>query len=54
MEIDLSPLWSWVLPLWGLFVLALMFVGSLLAPTVIPAIHVGGARALKRVRFTLP
>ncbi len=37
-ELDLSALWSWTIPLWGLFVLALFLGGVLLAPQVLEAI----------------
>lgn len=30
MDLDISSLWSWTLPLWGLFVIV-MFVGGILS-----------------------
>ncbi len=53
MDFDLSALWSWTIPLWGLFILVLFLGGVLLAPAVIAAMPVmtGGARAGKHVRW---
>ena len=59
MDLDLSSLWSWTVPLWGLF-LVVMFLGGVLMettvlqglPTVLQGLPAkGGAR---RVRFSLP
>ena len=51
MELDTSALWSWTIPLWGLFVLVLFLGGVLRAPVILQALpdHVGGAS--KRVRW---
>lgn len=51
MELDTSALWSWTIPLWGLFVLVLFLGGVLRAPVILQALpdHVGGA--IKRVRW---
>lgn len=35
MDLDLSALWSWTVPLWGLFVLVLFLGGVLVAPTIL-------------------
>jgi hypothetical protein len=61
MDLDISSLWSWTLPLWGL-VLIILFLGGI--ATHIPVIQAigptefaqaGGARGKnKRVRFALP
>ena len=60
MDLDISSLWSWTLPLWGL-VLIILFLGGV--ATHVPVIQtigatefqVGGARgSKKRVRFALP
>jgi hypothetical protein len=61
MDLDLSALWSWTVPLWGLFVLVLFLGGVLLVPTVLEAVPVsvpvpvaamtGGARSKKQVRW---
>jgi hypothetical protein len=56
MDIDFSGLWSWTVPLWGLFILVLFLVGVLNTPVVIEEISaatmVGGARK-RHVRFTI-
>jgi hypothetical protein len=58
MDLDLSALWSWTVPLWGLFVLVLFLGGVLVAPTILEgmpavtgagAVQAGGAR--KSVRW---
>lgn len=63
MELDISSLWSWVMPLWGLFLLVLFLGGVLMEKSVLVALpggsggaasHIGGARPVKRVRFALP
>jgi hypothetical protein len=54
MDLDLSALWSWTVPLWGLFVLVLFLGGVMIAPTVLEAVpQTGGAltRAKKQVRW---
>ncbi len=62
MDMDFSGLWSWTVPLWGLFALVLFLVGVLNTPVVIEGIMpsvapaaaatvmAGGARK-KQVRF---
>lgn len=35
MELDLGGLWSWTVPLWGLFVLVLFLGGMMTAPIVL-------------------
>ena len=56
MDLDLSALWSWTIPLWGLFVLVLFLGGVLVAPTILEgmpaaatAVQGGGSR--KTVRW---
>ena len=56
MDLDLSALWSWTVPLWGLFVLVLFLGGVLVAPTILEglpgpvvAAQSGGSR--KSVRW---
>jgi hypothetical protein len=39
MDIDLGGLWSWTVPLWGLFVLVLILGGVLTAPISITSLH---------------
>ena len=53
MDLDLSALWSWTIPLWGLFVLVLFLGGVLIAPTVLETMPVmtGGSRSAKHVRW---
>ena len=54
MDLDLSSLWSWTIPLWGLFVLVLFLGGVLTQDTVLeglPAMVGGSRRAKKSVRF---
>ena len=52
---DFSSLWSWTVPLWGLFLIVL-FLGGVLSERVVlegePA--KGGSRENRRVRFSLP
>ncbi len=64
MDMDFSGLWSWTVPLWGLFALVLFLVGVLNTPVVIEGIMpsvapaaatavapmIGGSRK-KQVRF---
>ena len=38
MELDLGGLWSWTVPLWGLFVLVLFLGGLMRAPITISAL----------------
>lgn len=48
MDLDIGGLWSWTLPLWGLFVLVFFLGGVITSPVSIsslasaPAAHVGG------------
>lgn len=57
MDLDISSLWSWTLPLWGLVLIILFLGGIVTHPPVIMKIvagefdQKGGA---KRVRFALP
>jgi hypothetical protein len=56
MDLDLSSLWSWTIPLWGLFVLVLFLGGVLTQETVLEGLPLpsmaGGARRMKKsVRF---
>jgi hypothetical protein len=54
MDLDLSSLWSWTIPLWGLFVIVLFLGGVLTQETVLeglPAVMTGGSRKKKSVRF---
>lgn len=54
MELDISSLWSWTVPLWGLFVIVLflggilsesqIIVGNPVAPAPAPAALRGGGR----------
>ena len=60
MDMDFSSLWSWTLPLWGLFLIVL-FLGGVLTETVVlqglmpsGSAMSGGARPVRRVRFSLP
>ena len=52
MELDTSALWSWTIPLWGLFVLVLFLGGVLRAPVILQGLpdQVGGA-IKKHVRW---
>jgi hypothetical protein len=43
MEIDLSSLWSWTLPIWSLILLVFFLVGVQTQEVLFP-VHVGGAR----------
>jgi hypothetical protein len=54
MDMDLSALWSWTVPLWGLFVLVLFLGGVLVAPTVLegmPVVAIQGGGNRKSVRW---
>ena len=57
MELDLSSLWSWTVPLWGLFIILFFLGGTLMEtpvlqglPKLLEGVAKGGAR---RVRFSL-
>ena len=53
---DFSSLWSWTVPLWGLFLIVL-FLGGVLSERVVlvgEPMKGGSLSALKRVRFSLP
>jgi hypothetical protein len=54
MDLDIGGLWSWTLPLWGLFVLVFFLGGVITSPISIsglgppaPASHRGGGLGLK-------
>jgi hypothetical protein len=49
MDLDTSSLWSWTLPLWGLFLIVL-FLGGILKESVVleGIVHTGGARASRQ------
>jgi hypothetical protein len=51
MDLDISSLWSWTLPLWGLFVIVLFLGGVLREPMVltVPGLvaAAGGGRGYK-------
>jgi hypothetical protein len=51
MELDLSSLWSWTIPLWGLFLIVLLLAGILSEPLVFQELPQRGGS--KRVRFSL-
>jgi hypothetical protein len=66
MDIDFSSLWSWTIPLWGLFLIVMFLGGVLTEPVVLQGIGAtapvasaparGGAHAgreNRRVRFSL-
>ena len=38
MELDISSLWTWTIPLWGMFLLVLFLTGILSAPVVLQGI----------------
>lgn len=42
MEMDLSSLWSWTLPIWSLILLIFFLVGVQIQEVVYP-VHVGGS-----------
>jgi len=53
---DFSSLWSWTVPLWGLFLIVL-FLGGVLSERVVlegEPVTRGGARENRKVRFSLP
>lgn len=45
-ELDFSSIWSWTIPLWGLFVIVLFLGGILADPPVLIGSQAGGGRAL--------
>jgi hypothetical protein len=52
MDLDISSLWSWTVPLWGLFVIVLFLGGVLREPAVfmvpgVPTSRGGGSRSHK-------
>ena len=63
MDIDFSSLWSWTIPLWGLFLIVMFLGGVLTEPVVLQGISImptpsapparGGGRENRRVRFAL-
>jgi hypothetical protein len=59
MDLDISSLWSWTLPLWGLVLIILFLGGVVTHPPIMQGLEKneftqeGGARK-KRVRFALP
>lgn len=51
MELDLSSLWSWTVPLWGLFVIVFFLGGIYIQPVLFK--ELGSAEEkTKRVRFS--
>jgi hypothetical protein len=42
MDLDTSSLWSWTVPLWGLFILVLFLGGVTTAPVVLESLTGGG------------
>jgi hypothetical protein len=60
MDLDFSSLWSWTIPLWGLFLIVLFLGGVLTEPVVLEgleSVKKGGSRSRsveRRVRFQLP
>ena len=48
LDLDLSSVWMWTLPLWGLFLLVFYLGAVLTVPMSIPSI--GAASLNKRVR----
>ena len=63
MDLDFSSLWSWTIPLWGLFLIVLFLGGVLTEPVVLEGlttldpVKTGGSRSRsveRRVRFQLP
>jgi hypothetical protein len=53
MDLDISSLWSWTIPLWGLFVIVFFLGGILTQETVLDALPImtGGGGRRKNVRF---
>ena len=51
MDLDLGSLWSWTIPLWGLFLIVL-FLAGVVSENVIHQGQSGGS-TMKRVRFSL-
>ncbi len=54
-DLDFSGLWSWTLPLWGLFIFV-MFLGAVLVePTILQGVQSGGGRrgGSKQVRWAV-
>jgi hypothetical protein len=51
MDLDLSSLWSWTLPIWSLILLVFFLVGVQTQEVVFP-VHVGGATGGARQEVT--
>ena len=51
---DVSSLWSWTVPLWGLFLIVLFLGGVLSERVVLVGEPMKGGGEAKRVRFSLP
>jgi hypothetical protein len=54
MDLDTSALWSWTIPLWGLFVLVLFLGGVMVGPTVLESIGPSVAPAISVVAAAVP
>jgi hypothetical protein len=59
MDLDLGGLWSWTVPLWGLFAIVFFLGGALTAPISLPPINLkpmtggggdGGSKTSKKHR----
>ena len=52
MELDLSSLWSWTVPLWGLFVSVFFLGGIYIQPVLFKELALPAEEKTKRVRFS--
>ena len=51
MDLDYTGLWSWTLPLWGLFIFVFFLGGVLTTPTVLQGVQTGGAAVTAAARL---
>jgi hypothetical protein len=52
MDLDLSSLWSWTVPLWGLLVIVFFLTGVMLESVVLRVKPMVGSGLKKQVRFS--
>jgi hypothetical protein len=54
MDLDFGSIWTWTLPLWGLFLIVLFLAGVLSDTVVLQEVpKLSGGAASKKVRFSL-
>jgi hypothetical protein len=53
MDLDFGSIWTWTLPLWGLFLIVLFLAGVLSDTVVLQEVPKLSGGASKKVRFSL-